>query len=464
MKTRAKFKGYNPDQLYLFPPDLKEWLSEDDLAYFIMDVVGTMDRDGIYASYDGSAGGRPPYDPGMMVSLLLYAYSVGVVSSRKIEQATWHSVPFRVIAGNQHPDHDTIADFRKRHLKALRGLFVDVLRLCQKAGLVKLGHVSLDGTKVAANASKRKAMSYGRMVKREAELRKEVSGLLKRAGRVDKKEDVKYGKGKHGDELPEDLRFKESRLKRIEEAKRALEEESRAEAAAKQAEYDAKRKAYDEKSGPKGRPPAAPSGDPGHVDSKKQRNFTDPDSRLMPVEGGRIFEQGYNCQAAVDDKAQVIVACGVTQETNDKKQVEPVVSKLKENTGGMKPRRLSADSGYCSGSNCEALKSDRIDAYIATEKQKHSDPPLPAPRGRIPKDATTTQRMARKLRTVKGRKIYSRRKCIVEPVFGQIKEARGFRRFSFRGLENCQAEWDLVCLTHNLLKLFRSGKWKPRLA
>ena len=464
MKKRAKFKSYNRDQLFLFPPDMKDWLPEDDLINFIMDVVGSLDLDRIYESYDGSSGGQPPYDPEMMVCLLLYAYCVGIVSSRKIEQATWHSVPFRVLAGNLHPDHDTIAEFRKRHLKALGGLFIDVLRLCQKAGLVKLGHVSLDGTKVKANASKRKAMSYGRMEKRAADLNKEVARLLDLAGKTDDKEDAVYGKGKRGDELPEDLRFKESRLKRIEEAKRALEEEARVEAAEKQAEYEVKKKAYDDKPGRKGRPPAEPSEEADKPDPKKQRNFTDSDSRIMPVEGGRSFVQGYNCQAAVDEKAQVIVASGVTQETNDKKQLEPVLEKLQSNTGGVKPKCLSADSGYSSGSNCETLESEGIDAYIATDKQKHSDPSPAPPRGRIPKNATTTQRMARKLRTVKGQRIYAKRKYIVEPVFGQIKQARGFRRFSFRGLDHCRDEWDLVCLTHNLLKLFRHGNWKPQLA
>lgn len=464
MKNRAKFKSYSPDQLFLLPPDMKDWLREDDLIYFIMDVVGSLDLDRIYRSYDGSSGGQPPYDPEMMVSLLLYAYCVGIVSSRKIEQATWHSVPFRVLAGNRHPDHDTIAEFRKRHLKALGGLFVEVLRLCQKAGLVKLGHVSLDGTKVKANASKRKAMSYGRMEKRAADLRKDVDRLLALAEKADDKEDAVYGKGKRGDELPEDLRFKQSRLKRIEEAKRALEEEARAEATAKQAEYEVKKKAYDDNPGRRGRPPKVPSEEADKPDPKKQRNFTDSDSKLMPVEGGRYFVQGYNCQAAVDEKAQVIVASGVTQETNDKRQLESVLAKLKSNTDGVKPKRLSADSGYSSGSNCETLESEGIDAYIATDKQKHSDKSPAPPRGRIPKNATTIQRMARKLQTIKGKGIYSKRKHIVEPVFGQIKEARGFRRFSFRGFDHCQDEWDLVCLTHNLLKLFRHGNWKPRSA
>lgn len=296
---------------------MKEWLQEDDLAYFIMDVVGSLDLDQIYASYDSSAGGQPAYDPHMMVSLLLYSCCKGIVSSRKIEQATYHSVPFRVLAGNRHPDHDTIAAFRKRHLKALGGLFVDVLRLCRKAGLMKLGHVSLDGTKIQGNASKRKAMSYGRMEKRATDLKKEVDDLLAAAEQADNEDDGIYGKGKRGDELPEELRFKESRLRKIMEAKRALEEEALADAAVKQEEYEIKRKAYDDKSGPKGRPPAAPSSKADNPVSTKQHNFTDPDSKLMPMEGSRYFVQGYNCQAAVDEKTQIIVASNVAVETND---------------------------------------------------------------------------------------------------------------------------------------------------
>jgi len=464
MKKRAKFESYDPEQLFLLPPDMKDWLEEDDLAYFIMDVVNSLNLDRIYGSYDGTAGGQPAYDPHMMVSLLLYGYCKGVISSRKLEQATYHSVPFRVIAGNRHPDHDTIADFRKRHLRTLGGLFVDILRFCQKAGLVKLGHVSLDGTKVQGNASKRKAMSYGRMEKRAADIRKEIDSLLTAAEQADNVEDGIYGKGKRGDRLPEELRFRESRLKKIEEAKKALEEEALADAAMEREAYEQKRKAYDAKSGPKGCPPAAPSGEASKPDLKKQRNFTDPDSKLMPMEGSRYFVQGYNCQAAVDEEAQIIVASNVTVETNDKEQLAPGLEKLKSNTGGVKPKRLSADSGYSSGVNIELLGSEKIDGYIATSKQKHSDP-LPAPpRGRIPKNLTTTQRMTRKLQTVKGRFIYAKRKHIVEPVFGQIKEVREFRRFSFRGLDHCQDEWDLVCLTHNLLKLFRYGKWKPRIA
>ncbi|MCK4335066.1 IS1182 family transposase [candidate division WOR-3 bacterium] len=453
MNKQAHFREYNPDQLYLLPPSMRDWLPEDDLAYFIMDVVNDLDLSAIYDGYDGSQGGQPPYDPRTMVSLLLYGYCVGIPSSRKIEQATYHSVPFRVLSADQHPDHDTIASFRQRHLKALSETFVQVLRLCQKAGLVKLGHVALDGTKIRANASKHKAMSYGRMEKKAAELEKEVVHLLQEAARVDAKEDALYGKGKRGDELPQELRFKESRLKKIKEAMRALEAEAKEKAAADvsmDAQKKRKRGGQKHKDRRRHDPPAKP-------DVKAQRNFTDPDSHIMKDGSTKSFEQSYNCQAAVDQKAQVIVATNVTQEANDKRQLKPVLAKLKENTGGSKPKKVSADSGYFSEENVNTLENDTIDAYVATGKERHSQTVLPARRGRIPGDATIKERMSRKLRTIKGRCTYSKRKQIVEPVFGQIKEARGFRRFLLRGLEKVHAEWDLICLTHNLLKLFRSG-------
>jgi len=453
MKTTSRFRPYNPDQLFLLPQDMKQWLPEEDLVYFIMDVVKQVDLRKIYRPYESERRGQPPYNPTMMVGLLLYAYAVGMPSSRKIEQATYHSIPFRVLTANQQPDHDTIADFRKRHLKTLAGLFVQVLRLCQKAGLVKFGHIALDGTKVKANASKHKAMSYGRMEKKAAELKKEVEHLLTQAEQADMKEDVLYGKGKRSGQLPKELQFRQTRLQKIQEAKLALEEEARIEAAARKAEYEAKKKAYDNKTDRRGRPPKAPS---GQIDSKRQRNFTDPDSRIMPASGSKDFIQGYNCQAAVDGKTQVIVATGVTQETNDKQQIEPLIEKIEENTAGKLPKVVSADTGYFSETNCNILDDKEIKAYVATGKQKHGEIPLQL-RGRIPNNATVKERMARKLRTIKGRATYSLRKQIVEPVFGQIKGARNFRQFSFRGLENCQQEWDLVCLTHNLLKLFRNS-------
>jgi len=393
MKTQIQFKPYQPNQLLLLPPDMKQWLPEDDLAYFIMDVVNGLDLSSIYQSYDSSKGGQPPFDPKMMTSLLLYAYCVGIPSSRKIEKATYYQIPFRVLTADQQPDHDTIAEFRKRHLKALSGLFVEALRLCQKVGLVKLGHVSLDGTKIKANASKHKAMSYGRMEKKAEELEAEVDRLLKQAQAVDDDEDSRYGKGK---------------------------------------------------------------------EPKAQRNFTDPESRIMKDGASKSFEQSYNCQAGVDEKSQVIVATSVTQEPNDKQQVKPLVKKIKKNTEGDKPGKISADSGYFSETNVDYLETEGIEGFIATGRQKHGDVPATAGRGRIPKDATKQERMSRKLRTKKGRETYSKRKHIVEPVFGQIKEARGFRRFLLRGLENVSAEWDIICLTHNLLKLFRSGLMAER--
>lgn len=453
MKNKTHFREYNPDQLFLLPPDMKEWLPEGDLAYFIMDVVSGLDLSRIYDDYDGSSGGQPPYDPDMMVSLLLYGYCVGIPSSRKIEQATYHSVPFRVLSANQHPDHDTIASFRHRHLRSLSELFVQVLRLCQKAGLVKLGHIALDGTKVRANASKHKAMSYGRMEKKVEELEAEVARLMKRAESTDAEEDALYGKGKRGDELPEELRYKESRLVNIRDAMSALEREAedKAKAQARKDERESRKKGNRKRRGRKRQD------DSVKPDSSAQRNFTDPDSRIMVNGSTKSFEQSYNCQAAVDDKRQVIVAANVTQEANDKRQVKPMIGRLRETTGGGKPKKLSADSGYFSEENVIILASEGIDSYIATERRKHGERPVPAERGRIPGSATVKERMSRKLRTIKGRCTYSKRKQIVEPVFGQIKQARGFRQFLFRGLEKVGAEWDLICLTHNLLKLFRSG-------
>jgi transposase len=450
----SRFKSYCPDQILLLPPDMKQWLPEGDLAYFLMDVVGELDLSAIYNRYSSSRAGQPPYNPRMMTSLLLYAYCMGMPSSRKIEAATFNQIPFRVITADQHPDHDTIADFRKMHLKALAGLFVGVLQLCQKAGLVKLGHISLDGTKVKANASKHKAMSYGRMNKTIQQLEVEVKQLLEEANAVDENEDARYGKGKRIEELPQDLRRRQDRIAKIKEAKQALEDQAKAQADAKRHAIQKKKEAL-EKEGKsrQGKKPKAPSNEP---DPKAQRNFTDSESRIMKDGASKSFEQAYNCQVASDEQAQVIVGTNVTQETNDKQQAKPLIEDVKKNTG-QTPNKASLDAGYYSDENVAYLESEKIDSYIAVGRQKHSDKTPPAPRGRIPKDATTKDKMARKLRTQKGRATYSKRKQIVEPVFGQIKEARGFRRFSLRGLDNVASEWDLICLTHNLLKLFRSG-------
>jgi len=458
MKTPNTFRRYEPGQLFLLPPDMSKWLPEDHLVYFIRDVVSQLELSKIFDSYDGSKGGYPAYHPEMMVALLIYAYCVGVPSSRKIEKATYESIPFRLLTADQHPDHDTICAFRRRHLKALAALFVQVLRLCQKAGLVKLGHVALDGTKVRANASKHKAMSYGRMEKSVLELEAEVQRLLSEAAAADAREDNRYGKGRRGDEVPKELQFKQSRLAKIKEAKEALEREVLKHFPEQQAAYEKKRQDYDSRPGNRrGRPPKAPS---DKVESKAQRNFTDPDSRIMKMSATKSLEQCYNCQAAVDGHHQVILAPRVTQYANDKRQVKPVIEKLKSNLDGATPKQLSADSDYYSEDNVVYLAGDHIDAYVATGRLKHTDPVPPAPRGRMPKDATVKERMARKLRTIKGRATYSKRKAIVEPVFGQIKQVRGFRQFLLRGFDQVSAEWELICLGHNLMKLFRSG-WKP---
>ncbi|HEQ60483.1 MAG TPA: IS1182 family transposase [Firmicutes bacterium] len=453
MKTQTRFRAYDPDQLLLLPADLRQWLPEDDLAYFLMDLVARLDLRGIERDYDSAQGGQPAYHPRMMTGLLLYAYCVGMPSSRKIEAATYHSVPLRVMAGDQHPDHDTIAEFRRRHLKALGELFVQVLCICRKAGLVKLGHVALDGTKVRANASKHKAMSYGRMEETARRLEEEVRELLQQAERTDVEEDARYGVGRRGDELPEELRFKRSRLKKIQEAMAALEAEAevRREGIRRREQEQEEERQSERRRGPKPRDPSE------RPKEKAQRNFTDPDSRIMKDGATKSFEQCYNAQAAVDGASQIIVAAEITQEANDKAQVAPMLEAIEVNTGGEQPKRLSADSGYFSETNVEHLQEQGVDAYVATGRTKHGENPPSAARGRIPESASASERMKRKLRTLKGRATYSKRKAIVEPVFGQIKEVRGFRRFSLRGLEKVRAEWTLICLTHNLLKLFRSG-------
>lgn len=456
----TRFLRYEPGQLLLLPPDVREWLEEGHLAYFILDVVETLDLSEIYASYDGSRGGRPGFDPRLLVALLIYGYCIGVTSSRKIEKATYESVPFRVLAANQHPDHATIAEFRRRHLEALARLFVQVLRLCEKAGLVRLGHVALDGTKMRANASKHKAMSYGRMEEKVRELEAQVAELLAAAEAADQAEDAEHG-SRRGDEVPEELRFRQQRLKKIQQAKAELEAEAEAAAQKLREEKAAKEKAKEKENAPVDSPAAAPAETARPAD-KAQKNFTDPDSRIMRDGATKSFEQSYNCQAAVDSQAQVIVAAQVTQQANDKQQVKPLVEQMKVNLGGRTPGELSADAGYYSDDNVAYLEGQAIEPFVATGRQKHSAQAEP-PSEPLPAAAPARDRMAAKLQTPAGKTVYSKRKETVEPVFGQIKEARGIRRFLLRGLGSVQAEWSLICATHNLLKLFRSG-WTPQMA
>jgi hypothetical protein len=369
-------------------------------------------------------------------------------------------VPFRVLAAGQNPDHNTISEFRRRHLETLPKIFSQVLQICEKAGLVRLGHVALDGTKMNANASKHKSMSYGHMKKKEKELEKAIAKLFREAEALDRREDQQYGKDNRGDELPEDLRFKLKRLAKIKVAKAELEAEAKVKAEQAEAERG-KRKGEDEDSkrgGGGGRPPQTPSGIPK---DKAQRNFTDPDSRIMIAGATKSFEQCYNCQTAVDDRVQVIVATYVTQEANDKQQLQPLVEAIKENFNGDRPGIVSADAGYWSEDNGDYLEAEGIDGHIATGRIKRSDKPESAPHGRIPIDATKTQRMARKLKTERGKAIYKMRKAIVEPVFGQIKFARWTRQFLLRSKEKVSAEWNLICAGHNLLKYYLYA-WNPK--
>jgi len=444
------YRLWNPNQQWLLPPSVQDWLPENDMVYFILDTVNELDISAITAKYEQEERGFPPYNPRMMVALLFYAYCRGIFSSRKIMRACEERLTFRVIVGDDIPNWRTISDFRKEHLKELEGLFIQVLQLCQKAGLVKLGHIALDSTKVKANASRHKAMSYGRMKQEEKRLKEEIHQLLSKAAATDEQEDKDYGSDRRGDELPEELARRQSRLKRIQQAKQALEAEAKAAAQQAQKQREEKNSRNDDE--PKrGRKPKPISDIPA---DNKQYNFTDPESKIMKV-ANKGWDQCGNAQAAVDSNKQVIVACDVTNQTNDKQQFEPMLEKSQENVGkDNKIKAASADSSYYSESNVKYAESKKMDAYIATGKIKHNDPAGKAPRGRVPKNLTVKQKMARKLRTKMGRETYSMRKSIVEPVFGQIKRARGFVQFSLRGLEKMRGEWTLVCLTHNLLKLF----------
>jgi transposase len=431
------YRPYDPDQEFLLPPSLREWLPEDHLIYFVSDVIDNVDLTAMDAVYGDEARGQPPYDPRMMTKVLVYGYCVGVFSSRRIQLRLVEDIGFRVLAAGNAPNFRTISDFRKLHLATLEGLFEQVLKIALEAGAMKLGRVALDGTKVKANASKHKAMSYERMKEKQQAIRAEVRALLAQAEATDAAEDARYGADRRGDELPEELQRRESRLKKIREAKRALEERARQEA-----REGGKTDSQVQQTKPAG---------------KDQYNFTDPESRIM--KGGDGFVQSYNAQVAVESKFQLIVGQYVTQAANDKKQLTPMLQVI-EQQSGLRPDEALADNGYCSEKNLEHLETGNesghiIDAYIATGKQKHGEYRQPCPRGPLPKDATVVERMKRKLQTKTGRKVYAARKTIVEPVFGQIKQARGFRQFLLRGFEKVRGEWSLVCLTHNILKLHR---------
>ena len=403
------------------PAALQEWLPDDHLAYLISDVVDQLDMSEVTARYERERRGGPPYHPRMMVKVLLYGYCVGVASSRRIAQRLHEDIAFRVLAANNTPDFRTISDFRKDNVDALSGLFVQVL--------------ALDGTKVKANASKHKAMSYQRMKEKAAQLAAEVAELLRQAQAADDEEDRRYGKDKRGDELAEELAFREGRLEKILEAMAALEAE--AQAAAEQAEAEG------------GKHPGVP-------DDKAQRNFTDTESRIIPAPRGKDFLQAYNCQSVVDSAHQVIVAARATNQTSDKQQAASMMEETIDNVGAV-PREVSADAGYYSAKAVDELYALGVDPFVAPEQPRHGRVVPPAPRGRIPSHLSSRDRMRRKLQTRRGRQRYALRMQTVEPVFGQIKQGLGFRQFLLRGLEKVNGEWSLICTGHNLLKLFRFG-------
>ncbi len=504
MNKPKSFRPLNPEQTLLLPPSPMDWLPEHHLVFFLLDLAGELDLSVIYAVYQQrDPRGVKAYEPRMMVVLLLYAYCVGLPSSRKIEKACWEDAAFRVLTGNQQPDHSRISDFRRVHLEALAGLFVQVLRLCQKAGLVSLGNVALDGTKMKANASKHKAMTHERMLKAEAQLEAEMAALLRKAELIDAQEDERYGKDKRGDELPPELQRRQDRIEVLRKARAELEAEAAAdqarqrqqlakeaeqqvaEAETTQADAKAKEKAARQARSARQRAEAArqlatgkaaaagqkapnleisvdpqampsrnlPTDATGNPRGNAQRNFTDPDSHIL--KGGDGWIQGYNCQAAVDGDHQVIVAVGVSNQASDAPHLIPMVERIVANTGQL-PDKLIADAGYCSTGNIETCEQRKLDVYVSTSRQQHGKRPRPS-RGPTPRDLNARGRMDRKIRSKAGQAIYALRKTIVEPVFGQINAARGLDRFLLRGLEKVNGEWHLMAITHKIRKLHRAA-------
>jgi transposase len=467
------FRPWKIDQTQLLPPSVQDFVAEDHLVRFIVALVReSLDLGAIAGSYTSSLG-QPPFDPRLMVALLLYAYCSGIYSSRRIAKACRERVDFMSIVALDAPDFRTISDFRKRHLQALGALFLQVLKLCEQAGLVKLGHVALDGTKIRANASKHKAMSYARMEARAAALEAEVASWLAAAEAADAAEDKVHG-DRRGDEMPKWVADKGKRAEKIRQAQAELEAEALAAADAKRkAEAEAEEQRRREGRKKPGKPAAPTSDAPG---AKAQKNFSDPESRIMKSKDG--FVQAYNGQAAVDGAAQIIVAQDVTQNSSDRGQLVPMADAVTTNMG-RKPEQLSADAGYCSEPNLEAMEARDIDAYVATGRAKHAtaDPseseaaaaaaepsaaPTSSPQAETepvdPPPPTRVEAMREKIRAGGHASPYRLRKQLPEPVFGQIKQARGFRQFLLRGIEKVRAEWAIVCTAHNLLKLAKGLK------
>lgn len=443
----GKFQTINRDTTYLLPPSLQDWLPEKHLARFVVDIVEQLDLSKLTSCYGG--GGKQPYHPALLLALLFYGYATGVFSSRKLEQATYDSVAFRFITGDRHPDHDTLAVFRKRFLKELEGLFVQILVVAKVMGLLQLGHVSLDGTKIKANASKHKALSWGYANRLEEQLRREVQELLRLADQADADDAPEF-------DIPDELARREDRLAAIERAKAEIARRAQEHFEVEQAEYEEKlkqRKEKEEKTGkkPGGRVPKAPQAGPG---DKDQVNFTDKESRIMPSSEG--FVQAYNAQAAVDIDTHLIVENHITQQPNDKQEVAPALERLRRMEDSLgKPEGLLADAGYFSEDNVKRCTADEVTPYIPDHRERHNLPwderfrPLPL----CPENADVVTVMRHRLRTPEGKAMYAKRKSTVETVFGIVKHVMGFRRFHLRGFEAVQGEWNLVCMAWNLKRM-----------
>lgn len=438
-----EFRPYDPDQALLLPPSLRDWLPEGHLAFFVSDTVDALELGAFEARYGSEGPGKQAFDPQMMVKVLVYAYATGTFSSRKIARKLQEDVAFRLLAADNFPAHRTISDFRQRHLAEFRELFVQIVQLAGEVGLVTLGTVAVDGSKVKAFASKHKAMSYGRMQDEEKRLRQEIRELVAQAQQVDAQEDRQSGGASRGEDLPAELARREERVKKIRAARQRLE--------ARQAEADraqGREPGDEDRSGKPGRPFQRRFGEP---EAKAQENFTDSDSRIMK-RGSSGFEQCYNAQIAVDEAHRIIVATGVTQSASDVEQLIPMLEAVQQNTGEA-PAQCLADAGYRSESNLQALESRKIDGFVAIGREKDG-----AEKGISPLLAAT-RRMARKLKTKRGQKIYRKRKWIAEPPFSWIKSAMGFDRFHLRGLVKVTSEWDLACLAANLRRMHRTMAW-----
>jgi transposase len=520
MKIQRLYKSYNPHTSYLLPPVMNDWLPKNHMIWFLIDLLSEMDLTAFERPLL-SQRGQPAYPPRLLLTLLLYGYCTGCTSSRKIECKTYEDVAFRIAAGDQHPDHDTLCRFRKRNLKAFQQLFTQILRLAQEMQLVSLGTVSLDGTKIKANASKHKAMSYQRMQTKEEELQETVRDLLKEAENTDQEETKRYGKGSNLHTLPEELAYQQKRLETIRQAKQALEQEALQESLAttkdqplhkekvkQETQIESMDHSSEETTDKQNQNEEHPhqqtekepdqqeqedtkedpqeshgkvvesNPSPSVPSPKKQRNFTDPDSRILRDSSHKTFVQGYNAQIVVEEKHQLIVATHVTQQANDKKQVIPMMEEL-QNQLHQSPTHFLADAGYCSEDNLHYLQTQGIDAYVATGRMSHNEiqsasmnastTTMSSKKRTKPRNNTANkkgkptpyvQAMKQKLQTPEGKKTYSRRKGMVESVFGWIKSIKRIDQFRLRGLEAVQGEWSLIALTHNLDRLYRAGKTK----